>query len=80
MTAEELLSEVKALTRSEKEKFYYKVMDGFYDTMMSNPKFMEEAFHCMASYLNKMKDMGLDANAIISEMEAGLGMKKAKAA
>lgn len=80
MTAEDILGELKGLSKAEKEKFYFKVMDGFYDTMMSNQKFMEEAFHCMASYLVKMKEMGLDVNSVIREMEVGIGMAKKAAA
>jgi hypothetical protein len=80
MTAEEILREVEKLDKTEKEKFYFKVMEGYFKAMMADQKFMEEAFNCMASYLNKMKDMGLDVNAVLMEMETGLGVKKAKAA
>ena len=81
MTAEDILKEVNGLNSAEREKFYLKAMDGYFKSMMNNQKFMEEAFNCMASYLNKMKDMGLDVNSVLMEMEAGIGMaKKAKAA
>lgn len=80
MTAEDILKQVEGLNSAEREKFYMKVMDGYFKAMMGNQKFMEEAFNCMASYLFKMKEMGLNVNAILMEMEAGLGMKKAAAA
>lgn len=80
MTAEDILKEVNGLNSAEREKFYLKVMDGYFKSMMNNQKFMEEAFNCMASYLNKMKDMGLNVESVFNEMEAGLGMKKAAAA
>lgn len=80
MTAEDILKQVEGLNSAEREKFYMKVMDGYFKEMMGNQKFMEEAFNCMASYLFKMKEMGLNVNAILMEMEAGLGMKKAAAA
>lgn len=80
MTAEDIMKEVNSLNSAEREKFYLKVMDGYFNSMMNNQKFMEEAFNCMASYLNKMKDMGLNVESVLNEMEAGLGMKKAAAA
>lgn len=80
MTAEDILKEVYSLNSAERERFYLKVMDGYFKSMMSNQKFMEEAFNCMASYLNEMKKMGLNAESVLAEMEAGLGTKKAAAA
>lgn len=80
MTADDIMKQVDSLNSAEKERFYMKVMDGYFKEMMNNQKFMEEAFHCMAGYLIKMKEMGLNVNAILADMEAGVGMKKAKAA
>lgn len=80
MTADDLLKEVYSLNSAEREKFYLNVMEGYFKSMMSNQKFMEEAFNCMASYLSEMKKMGLDVNSILTEMEAGLGMKNVVAA
>lgn len=80
MTTDDILEEVETLSSQEKEKFYIKVMDNYFKAMMGNQKFMEEAFHCMADYLIRMKTMGLDVESILADMEAGIGMRKAKAA
>ncbi len=80
MTVDDIMKHVDSLNSAEKERFYMKVMDGYFKEMMNNQKFMEEAFHCMADYLIKMKEMGLNVNAILADMEVGVGMKKAKAA
>lgn len=80
MTTENILEEVEALSSAEKEKLYLKIMDGYFRAMMNNHKFMEEAFHCMADYILRMKTMGLDVESILAEMEAGVGMRKAAAA
>lgn len=80
MSIDDILAEIRDLTPKDKETFYLKVMDDYFKTMMSNQKFMEEAFHCMSDYLVRMKTMGLDAEGILSDMSAGIGMGKAKAA
>lgn len=77
MTAEDILKQVEALDTAEKEKFYGKVMEGYFKAMMSNRDFMEKSFHGMTHYLVAMKDMGIDVSTILSSMEEEVGLRKA---
>ncbi len=76
MTAQDILKQVEGLNSAEKEKFYLEVMEGYFKSMMSNQRFMEGAFHKMGDYLVHMKEMGLDVNSVLNDMEAGIGMAK----